>query len=467
MQRQIRSELTGKAEIASVEVFAANLRKLLLTPPVRGKTVLAIDPGFANGCKIGVTNPNGDMLLTTTIYPFRGNQQHMQIEDWSKDHNARTLREIVHKYQSELFAVGNGTACRETEAYLGRLIAQKCFEPFNVQYTIINETGASQYSVSPEAKAEFPGLDPNHISALSLARRLQDPLLEYIKVHPMHMGVGMYQHDIPERILHASLDSVMTECVSFVGVDINSASEFVLRKLSGLNKSRAANIVEYRKSKGPFINREQLKSVKGVGPRTFEQCAGFIKILPETLANEVNRTPQGKKRAEKEVVNPFDRTLIHPESYEASQKFVDMVGLHPQDIGSNHFIHAIQQFMQSARLEDIARECAASIQTMQLIIEGLAQPLDYDIRAQFEKPLFRQGITSIDDISPGTKLTGSVRNVVHFGAFVDVGLGQDGLVHTSKMGGMRLELGNIVEVTVNNIDKGRGRISLMLHRVLS
>ncbi|MPC33458.1 S1 RNA-binding domain-containing protein 1 [Portunus trituberculatus] len=422
--------------------------------------------GFSNGCKIGVTNPNGDKLLTTTIYPFRGNQQ-MQVEDWTKDHNARTLREIVHKFGCELFAVGNGCGCRETETYLSRLIAQKCFEPYNVQYTIINETGASQYSVSAEAKMEFPDLDPNHISALSLARRLQDPLLEYIKVHPMHMGVGMYQHDIPERILHASLDSVMTECVSFVGVDINCASEFVLRKLSGLNKSRAANIVEYRKTKGPFINREQLKSVKGVGPRTFEQCVGFIRIMPETLANEVNRTPQGKKRAAKEPINPLDRTMIHPESYDAASKFTGMVGVHQHDIGSEHFIRTLQHFMQTASVEDVARQCEVSLPTMQLIIEGLAQPLDYDIRAQFEKPLFRQGVTSIDDISLGTKLTGSVRNVVHFGAFVDVGLGQDGLVHSSRMGGIQLELGNVVEVTVVNLDKARGRIGLMLHRVLS
>ncbi|XP_045596104.1 S1 RNA-binding domain-containing protein 1 isoform X2 [Procambarus clarkii] len=465
MQRQIRSELTEMAEIASVEVFAANLRKLLLTPPVRGKTILAIDPGFANGCKIGVTNATGEQLLTTTIYPFRGNQQ-MQTEDWSKDHNARTLREIVHKYGCEMFAVGNGSGCRETETYLTRLISQKCFDPYNVQYTIINETGASQYSCSPEARAEFPGLDPNHISALSLARRLQDPLLEYIKVHPMHMGVGMYQHDIPERILHASLDSVMTECVSFVGVDINSASEFVLRKLSGLNKVRAANIIEYRKTKGPFINREQLKSVKGIGPRTFEQCAGFIRILPETLEMEINRTPQGKKRAEKESINPFDRTMIHPESYAFALKFTSIVGLRQQDIGSEHFIQTVRHFMQTTTLEAVSEQNGTTVPTMQLIVEGLAQPLDYDIRAQFEKPLFRKGITSIDDISLGTKLTGSVRNVTHFGAFVDVGLGNDGLVHSTKMGGMRLELGNIVEVSVIAIEKERGRISLMLERVI-
>ncbi|XP_068247368.1 S1 RNA-binding domain-containing protein 1 [Palaemon carinicauda] len=466
MQRQIRSELTEIAEIASVEVFAANLRKLLLSPPVRGKTVLAIDPGFANGCKIGVTNPVGDKLLTTTIYPFRGNQ-HMQTEDWSNDHNARTLKEIVHKYGCEMFAVGNGTACREMETYLTRLIAHKCFEPYNVQYTIINETGVSQYSCSPEARTEFPGLDPCHISAVSLARRLQDPLLEYIKVHPMHLGVGMYQHDIPERMLHASLDSVMTECVSFVGVDINCASEFALRKLSGLSKVRAANIIEYRKTKGPFINREQLKSVKGIGPRTFEQCAGFIRILPETLEMEVNRTPQNRKRAEKESPNPLDRTTIHPESYETAVKFINTVGVRSQDIGSEGFICSIRQFLQAHSLEALADQLGTTFHTMQLIVEGLAQPLDYDIRAQFEKPLFRKGITSIDDVSLGTKLTGTVRNVTHFGAFVDCGLGNDGLVHISKMGHMRLELGNIVEVSVLSIEKERNRISLMLERILN
>ncbi|XP_076062229.1 S1 RNA-binding domain-containing protein 1 isoform X3 [Oratosquilla oratoria] len=465
MQRQIRSELTEMAEIASVEVFASNLRKLLLTPPMRGKTVLAIDPGFHNGCKIGVTNPTGDMVLTTTIYPFRGDQ-HLSMDHWAKDHNARTLREIVHKHRCETFTIGNGSGCREMESYLTRLIAQKCFEPFNVQYTIINETGASQYSVSAEAKAEFPNLDINHISAISLSRRLQDPLLEYVKVHPMHLGVGMYQHDIPERILHSSLDSVMTECVSFVGVDINVASEFVLRKLSGLNKSRAANIVEYRKSKGPFFNRDQLKLVKGVGPRTFEQCAGFIRILPETLETAINRTPQTKKKAEKEVVSPLDRTQIHPESYSIANKFMNLVGVRPQDIGSDHFIRTVQRFMQTTSVDTVTEASEATKPTMQLIIDGLTQPLDYDIRAQFEKPLFRKGVTSLDDLVLGTKLTGNVRNVTHFGAFVDVGIGQDGLVHSSKMRGMRLELGNTVEVSVISIDKQRQRVGLMLENLV-
>ncbi|KAK3857870.1 hypothetical protein Pcinc_035916 [Petrolisthes cinctipes] len=466
MQRQVRSELTEKAEIASVEVFAANLRKLLLTPPVRGKSVLAIDPGFTNGCKIGVTNPNGEKLLTTTIYPFRSSNQHVHTEDWSKDHNARTLREIVHKYSCELFVVGNGTGCREMESYLTQLINHKSFEPYNVQYTIINEQGASQYSVSPEARSEYPGLDPNHVSALSLAKRLQDPLLEYIKVHPMHMGVGMYQHDIPERILHASLDSVMTECVSFVGVDINSASEFVLRKLSGLNKTRAANIVEYRRTKGPFMNREQLKSVKGIGPKTFEQCAGFIKIIPETLDVEIKRTPQGKKRAEKESTNYLDLTMIHPESYTPAIKFMSLVGVRPQDIGTDHFILAVRQFMQANGLQAISDQCSTTMATLQLIVEGLVQPLNFDIRAQFEKPLFRKGITSISDVAIGTKLTGSVNNVIDFGAFVDVGVGRDGLIHSTKMNGMKVELGNIVEVTVIAIEKARNRISLMLERIL-
>ncbi|KAG7158514.1 S1 RNA-binding domain-containing protein 1-like [Homarus americanus] len=401
MQRQIRSELTEMAEIASVEVFAANLRKLLLTPPVRGKTVLAIDPGYANGCKIGVTNATGDQLLTTTIYPFRG-KEHLQAEDWCKDHNARTLREIVHKFGCELFAVGNGTGCRETETYLTRLIAQKCFDPYNVQYTIINETGASQYSCSPEARTEFPGLDPNHISALSLARRLQDPLLEYIKVHPMHMGVGMYQHDIPERILHASLDSVMTECVSFVGVDINSASEFVFRTPQEKSRKKRKPILTHRRS---------------------------IRVISAS-SNLEGRCKSGG----------------------------DDGGVDDDGVDDDYIVFI--------GLESVAEQCGASVPTMQLIVEGLAQPLDYDIRAQFEKPLFRKGITSIDDVVLGTKLTGSVRNVTHFGAFVDVGLGNDGLVHSSKMGGARLELGNIVEVTVINIEKDRARISLMLERVL-
>lgn len=466
MMRQIRSELTEKAEITSVEIFAQNLKKLLLTPPIRGKTVIAIDPGFANGCKIGVTNPKGEKILTTTIYPFRGNQHLNNSPNLAKDHNARTLREIVLKYECELFVIGNGTACREMETYLTRLIAQKCFDQYNVQYSIINETGASQYSVSDEARLEFPGLDPNHVSAISLARRLQDPLLEYIKVHPKHLGVGMYQHDISERLLHASLDSVMTECMSFVGIDINVASEFALRKLSGLNKSRASNIVEYRNTKGPFINREQLKSVKGIGPRTFEQCAGFIRIMPETLEEQINKTPQLKKRAEKEVSDPLDRTQIHPESYSQARNFLTLVGVRPQDIGTESLINTVRRFMQNKSVEQLAEECKCSAPTMALIIEGLSQPLDYDMRSQFEKPLFRKGVTSIDDLVLGTKLTGTVRNVTGFGAFVDAGIGSDGLIHTSKMGGMHLELGNIVEVSVIAIEKARNRVGFMLEKLI-
>ncbi|CAL4124636.1 unnamed protein product [Meganyctiphanes norvegica] len=467
MMKQIRSELTERAEIASVEIFAQNLKKLLLTPPVRGKTVLAIDPGFTNGCKIGVTNPQGEKILTTTIYPFRGNQHLNNTQECSKDHNARTLREIVLKYSCEIFVVGNGTGCREMETYLTRLIAQKCFDQYNVQYSIINETGASQYSISDEARSEFPGMDPNHISAISLARRLQDPLLEYIKVHPMHMGVGMYQHDIPERLLHASLDSVMTECVSFVGIDINVASEFALRKLSGLNKSRAANIVEYRKSKGPFINREQLTSVKGIGPRTFEQCAGFIRIMPETLEEQIKKTPQLKKLSQKELPDPLDRTQIHPESYSHASKFMTLVGVRPQDIGTESFIDIVRRFMQTKNVEQLTEECMCSAPTMALIIEGLSKPLDYDMRSQFEKPLFRKGVTSIDDLALGTKLTGTVRNVTGFGAFVDAGIGDAGLIHSSKMCGMHLELGNIVEVSVVSIDKERNRVGFMLEKLIS
>ncbi|KAL7639440.1 UNVERIFIED_CONTAM: hypothetical protein RMT77_009941 [Armadillidium vulgare] len=464
MQRQIRSHLTESAEIASVEVFTSNLKKLLLTPPVRGKSILAFDPGFQNGCKIGVTNPQGEVLLTTTIYPFRKKEE-VVFDHWTRDHNARTLREIVLKHCCEYFAIGNGTACREMEKYLSWLISSGCFEPYNIQYTIINESGVSQYSVSPEAKQEFPNMDVNHISAVSLARRLQDPLLEYVKVHPMHLGVGMYQHDIPEKLLHTSLDSVMTECVSFVGLDINVASDIVLRKLSGLNKTRAANIVEHRKLKGPFVNREQIKSVKGIGPRTFEQCAGFIRIMPETLEEEFKKTPSLKKN-QRESPCPLDRTMVHPESYDVAFKFMNLCNVKAQNIGSEGFLRTVQQFSRTSNLEMLAKQCSTSIHTMQLIIEGLSQPLDFDIRAQFDKPLFRKGITSIDDLILGSRLTGTVRNTTHFGAFVDIGVGIDGLIHLSGMRGMRIELGTNVEVSVRSLDKERKRIGLSLERVL-
>ncbi|KAA0190885.1 hypothetical protein HAZT_HAZT002559 [Hyalella azteca] len=341
----VRSELSDTAELASIEVFVTNVRHLLLTPPVRANTVLAIDPGFAKGCKVAVVERKGRVLAVDTIFPFAAPRSEAA---------AQTLVRLASEYHCEVIAIGNGTACRETEAWLSKLISEEAFGALNVQYTIINESGASQYSITNEASAEFPGMDINHISAVSLARRLQDPLLEYVKVPPVHLGVGMYQRDVNKKLLDTALDSVVMECVSFVGVDINVASELILRKVSGLNKARASAIVKYREDVGPFRNREEIK-----------------------------------------------------------------------------------------------------------------KPLDFDFRAQFHKPIFRKGVTNMADLKTGQRLTGSVRNVTTFGVFVDIGVGQDGLIHTHNLNGTRLHVGNVVQVSVINVNISRGHIGLKLITIVS
>ncbi|XP_021923205.1 S1 RNA-binding domain-containing protein 1 isoform X2 [Zootermopsis nevadensis] len=340
--RQVRYELSQKAEHAAVEVFATNLKKLLLLPPVRGKTVLGIDPGFQNGCKMGITSCSGSVLATDVIYPPFDRQIHP-----NSDSSARKLRDLLVKYKCELIALGNGTGCRETESYLSDLIQKGWFSPLDVKFTIVCEQGASIYSCSPIAQKEFPDTDPNIISAVSLARRLQDPLGELVKVEPKHLGVGMYQHDVPEKQLSATLDEVVVECVSFVGVDVNTASHCLLRKIAGLNSSRAEKIIEWRLANGSFINRQQLKQVKGIGPKTFEQCAGFIRIIPETAQKRNINTDGGSSQCKKQkfciddTENPLDRTWIHPESYFVALRFIAKCGTVVEDLGKPVFISKI------------------------------------------------------------------------------------------------------------------------------
>ncbi|KAJ9581337.1 hypothetical protein L9F63_023485, partial [Diploptera punctata] len=326
--RQIRSELTQKAEHAAIEVFATNLKKLLLSPPFRGKVVLGIDPGFRNGCKIGVSSPTGTVLCTDVIYPQFGKQIYPQ-----SDSNALKLKDLLNRYNCEVIALGNGTACRETETYL------------NVKYTIVSEQGASIYSCSPIAQKEFPGVDPNN--RVSLARRLQDPLGELVKVEPKHLGVGMYQHDVPEKQLSSSLDEIVTECVSFVGVDINIASDCLLRRVAGLNSARAEKLIEWRRTNGPFTNRQQLKKVKGIGAKTFEQCAGFVRVIPETAKTKSMSKPSGSSKSKKskltdESENPLDRTWIHPESYTVALRFIEKCDVSLEDLGTPQFIRKVE-----------------------------------------------------------------------------------------------------------------------------
>ncbi|XP_046397929.1 S1 RNA-binding domain-containing protein 1 isoform X2 [Ischnura elegans] len=327
--RLVRSELTQMAETASVEVFATNLKNLLLQPPLRGKIVMGLDPGFKNGCKLCVISQTGEVLYTDVLYPKFG----YRYENLMDDYDAIKLKRIVDMYRCETIALGNGTACRETEEYLSNLIQLGWFRPFDVVYTIVSEQGASIYSCSPEAQKEFPKMDTNVISAVSIARRLQDPLAELVKIEARHLGVGMYQHDISDSKLRSTLDEVVIECVSFVGVDLNAASHCILRKISGMNAARAQNILDWKSCNGPFRNREQLKTVKGIGAKSFEQCAGFVRILPQTcfVGSDSSQNPgvsnekKGKKTKAKEVncdYNPLDSTWIHPESYSVAERMV-------------------------------------------------------------------------------------------------------------------------------------------------
>ncbi|EZA52895.1 hypothetical protein DMN91_011350 [Ooceraea biroi] len=462
IKRRLRSELKERAETASINVFATNVKQLLLTPPVRGKVILGIDPGFRHGCKLAVVSEHGDVLETAVIYP------HNQSGNF--EHSANALAKLVKKHRCSLLALGNGTACRETEQFLTRIRESNAFD-FKVTYTIVNESGASVYSCSPEAKSEFLDLDPNLVSAVSIARRLQDPLAELVKVEPKHLGVGMYQHDLPEKQLLNTLDEVVTEAVSFVGVDINTASQCLLRRIAGLTNSRAASIINWRTNHGPFKNRKQLLKVKGIGSKTFEQCAGFIRILPETAAGNEKKTEKNvetkskKARLKDDDLNPLDQTWIHPESYAIATEFIKYCQCKLDDLGTPEFIERIKFCAQKERAELVVRMDTTE-STMEVIVEALTMKRGEDIRLKLNSPLFRDSMRSLNDLSIGVVLSGAVQNVTHFGAFVDIGVGTNGLIHNSKMKNQALCVGQRVEVKVIDIESSRKRIGLELEKTL-
>ncbi|XP_078000990.1 S1 RNA-binding domain-containing protein 1-like [Glandiceps talaboti] len=483
--RQTRSELTKKAENASIEVFSHNLKRLLLTPPVRGKVVLGVDPGFRHGCKLAMLSPLGQILFTDVMY----------IHDNRRNREAMKIKNMLINYSCETLAIGNGTACRETESFFSNLITSGFFRPLNVMYCIVDEAGASIYSVSDDAQTELPNMDANLRSAVSIGRRLQDPLIELVKIEPKHLGVGMYQHDVSASNLKGALDSVVEECASFVGIDLNVCTESLLRRIAGLSASRATKIIEWRNEKGSFTNREQLKSIKGLGPKTYEQCAGFVRINPQTIqrgTKEENETEQsssssrGKRKAGtsksskskkaktviQTAINPLDMTCIHPESYHIAEKFLKKMDASVAEMGQSSMRTKMDRTVRQYGMDQLAEEFEVGLPTLQLIMDGLKQPLDYDIRAKYEKPLFRQGLMSVNDLQIGTILTGRVCNVVQFGAFVDIGVGQNGLIHNSAMPAYRLQNGkplgpgDKVQVKVTKLEISKGRIALELITVL-
>ncbi|KYQ55407.1 S1 RNA-binding domain-containing protein 1 [Trachymyrmex zeteki] len=450
MVRRIKSEMKENAEKASIEVFATNVKQLLLTPPVRGKIVLGIDPGYRHGCKLAVVSEQGDLLETAVIYPHNHSSAFKDA--------ANTLAKLVNKYRCTIIALGNATACRETELFLTKAIESNMFGSLNAMYTIVDECGASIYSCSPQAKSEFPDLDPNLVSAISIARRLQDPLAELVKIEPKHLGVGMYQHDLPQTKLTKTLSEVVIEVVSFVGVDINTASHYLLQQVAGFTVSRSKSIIEWRSKNGPFRNREQLLKVKSIGSKTFEQCAGFIRILPETATTSETSSERSKKS--ENDFNPLDQTWIHPESYAIANKFVQHCQCKLDDIGTPAFIEKINFYARTG-YGNLAAQFGTDETTMETIVKALTMQKDEDIRSKLNQPLFRNSVRRIEDLIVGTILSGVVRNVTHFGAFVDVGVGKEGLVHVSRMK-KDLHIGQRVEVKVVGIESARQRISLEL-----
>ncbi|KAM7078040.1 S1 RNA-binding domain-containing protein 1 isoform 1-T2 [Molossus nigricans] len=493
--REFRAKLTSDAEKESVMMFGRNLRQLLLTSPVPGRTLMGVDPGYKHGCKLAIISPTSQILHTDVVYLHCG--QGFQ--------EAEKIKRLLLNFNCSTVVIGNGTACRETEAYFADLIMKNYFAPLDVVYCIVSEAGASIYSVSPEANKEMPGLDPNLRSAVSIARRVQDPLAELVKIEPKHIGVGMYQHDVSQTLLKATLDSVVEECVSFVGVDINICSEVLLRHIAGLNANRAKNIIEWREKNGPFINREQLKKVKGLGPKSFQQCAGFIRINQDFIRKfcsqqcgsagssqrvamtspagaEVTSEKQGKKKS-KATVNvvpkpdPLDQTCIHPESYDIAARFLSFIGGTLCEIGKPEMQQKIKSFLEKEGIEKIAERLQTTVHTLQVIIDGLSQPESFDFRTDFDQPDFKRSIVCLQDLQVGTILTGKVENATLFGVFVDIGVGKVGLIpirnvteaklsKTKRRRSLGLGPGERVEVQVLNIDVPRSRITLDLIRVL-
>uniref|UniRef100_A0AAZ3NT23 S1 motif domain-containing protein n=1 Tax=Oncorhynchus tshawytscha TaxID=74940 RepID=A0AAZ3NT23_ONCTS len=486
LSRSYRAKLTGSAEKESIAMFVRNLRQRLLVCPVRGRVIMGVDPGFRHGCKLAVLSPTSQILFTDVVY----------LHGSGGNREADKLRHLMIRYSCNTVVIGNGTACRETEAFFADLISRRFFQPLDVSYCITSEAGASIYSVSPAAVKEMPDLDPNLRSAVSIGRRVQDPLAELVKIDPKHIGIGTYQHDVSQSSLKAALDGVVQECVSFVGVDINICSETLMRHVAGLNTGRAKSIAEWRETNGPFMNRDQLRLVKGLGPKSYQQCAGFIRINPldhlnnhsdaagGNSAQAAQEKPaakgKGKTKASAAVPtlpNPLDQTCIHPESYAVARSFLSLVGGSVDQMGRPELRQCVEASVKCQGLEALAETLNTTPDTLQLIIDGLTQPPGFDIRQDFEKADFKRGIVSMSDLREGVVLTGRVENATLFGAFVDIGVGRNGLIHKKyitpdklpadqRRRSLALGPGEKVEVRVLNVDHQRGRIGLDLIRVL-
>jgi len=428
IQREVRSDLSDRAYSGAIHNFSLNLKPLLMQPPVKGFVTMGLDPGYRNGCKVAVVDPTGKVLDTAVVYPT--------FSEKKKQEAIAVLSGLMKKHAVQHIAIGNGTASRETEAMTVELLHS--FP--NASYMIVNEAGASVYSASALAAEEFPEFDVNLRSAVSIARRLQDPLAELVKIDPKAIGVGQYQHDCPQKELDTSLNAVVEDCVNAVGVDVNTASRSLLQQVSGLTASTAKNIVSYREENGPFTSRAQLKKVPKLGPKAFQQCAGFLRV------------PESKEL--------LDNTGVHPESYDAARKLLTILD---SDLSR----------LESYGLSRAAQECAVGEPTLVDIAKELQKP-GRDPRDELPAPILRKDVLEMKDLKPGMELTGTVRNVIDFGVFVDIGVHQDGLVHISQVANRRLKhpseavkVGDVVKVVVLEVDEKRHRIGLSMKQAKS
>ena len=439
VENEIRNEMTEKADEQAIGLFALNLRNLLMQPPVKGYTAIGLDPGYRTGCKLAVVDKTGRVLDTSVIYPTHSKAQ---IEK-----SKTILKNMIHKYHAGIIAIGNGTASKETEMFTA-----ECIGEINdkVSYMVVSEAGASVYSASKLAAAEMPELDLTLRSAVSIARRLQDPLAELVKIEPKAIGVGQYQHDMPQKRLSEALDGVVEDCVNTVGADLNTASPALLSRVAGIIKTVSGNIVAYREENGAFRSRNELKKVSKLGPKAFEQCAGFLRVA--------------------ESSEPLDNTAVHPESYAAAKKLLELCGYTSDDIREGR-LGELEAKVHSMGLADTAEKLGVGVPTLEDMLKELTKP-GRDPRDELPPPLLRTDVLDIKDLKEGMEIVGTVRNVIDFGAFVDIGVHQDGLVHISQISEKRikhpsdvLSVGDVIKVRVLSVDAEKGRISLSMKNV--
>ena len=438
IEREIRNMMTEKADAGAIKVFALNTKELLLQPPIKGKTVIGLDPGYRTGCKVAVVDRTGKVLDTGVIYVTHGEAQRNKAKE--------IIKNLIAKHHANCISIGNGTASKETEIFAAEILHEINAD---VSYMVVSEAGASVYSASKLAAKEFPDYDVSLRSAVSIARRLQDPLAELVKIDPKAIGVGQYQHDMPPKELDAALDAVIEDAVNSVGVDLNTASAPLLQRVSGINTSIAANIVDYREENGEFTGRAQLKKVPKLGAKAFEQCAGFLRIA--------------------ESKNPLDNTGVHPESYDAAKSLLKLFNFTEKDIGTEE-IKSIKPNVELLGEEKVAEKLGIGVPTLKDIVKELIAP-GRDPRDELPAPMLRTDVMDIKDLKPGMEMKGTVRNVTDFGAFVDIGVHEDGLVHISqitdkyiKHPSEALKVGMVITCWVLNVDTVKGRISLTMRQ---